>query len=95
VSAPVATSSGSPVRTRTSSIQTAGPGRRLGLGADDRRDDQERDVRVAFAHRVQEAVDGRPEGPDAEGPAQREVDAELEADQVGRGVADRPRDERV
>ena len=66
-----------------------GPRTVLGGGADDRRHHEERRVGMALAHGVEEAVERRGEGPQAEGVAVDDVDADLQADAVGRRVADR------
>ena len=63
--------------------------------AQQRRDDQERYVRVAVADGVEEAVHRRTEGPQPHQVGVHQVDADLEADQVGGSVPDGARGERV
>ncbi len=60
-----------------------------------RRDDQQRYVRVTVPDGVEEAVHGRTEGPQPHQVGVDEVDADLEADQVGGSVPDGARGERV
>ena len=64
-------------------------------GTQDRRDNEQRRGRVALADGVEEPVHRRPERPQPHHVTVDQVDAELEADQVRRSVADRSRGERI
>jgi hypothetical protein len=64
-------------------------------GAQDRRGHEQRSARVAVAHGVEEAVDGGAEPAQAHHVGVDQVDADLDADQVGRQVPDRARGELV
>ncbi|EGJ76478.1 hypothetical protein STTU_3689 [Streptomyces sp. Tu6071] len=61
----------------------------------ERRDHEERRLGVALADRVEEAVEGGPERAQPHEVRVDEVDAELEAEEVGGGVPERTRGERV
>ncbi len=76
-------------------VRGAGTGGVLVDGAVDGRDDQQRCAGVAFADGVEETVDGRGEGAQAHQIGVDQVDADLEADQVGGGVAQDAGGERV
>ena len=76
-------------------VHAGGTGVVLRHRARDRRDHHERDVGVAVPHLVEEAVDGGHEGALAHRVGVDDVDAELEADQVGGLLADHARRERV
>ncbi len=76
-------------------VDRARPGRVLVDGAEDRRHDEQRRRRMALADRVEEAVERRPEDAAAHQVAPDDVDADLEAQQVGVEVAHRAGDEGV
>ena len=96
VRAPRARASGRSVdRALPVGVDAGGPGVVLGHRAGDRGDHHERDVGVAIADLVEEAVDGRDERALAHRVGVHDVDAELEADEVGRLLPDHAGGERV
>ncbi len=76
-------------------VRCAGAGRMLVDGAQDRRHDEQRRRRMTVADRVEKAMYRRTEGAQPHQVHVDDVDAELEADEIGALVPDGARQERV